>query len=210
MAALTAIASVGPDLRARRLLFEDGTERTTAAAVVRSLCLEEGSVLDTRCIDEELAGAEAEQARERALRLIGYRERSASEVRTRLVDDGYPTAIASRVVSRLQELQLIDDVRFADMWVRGRSSAGYGQRRIRRELAEKGVAEEVVNDLLSGLSEDEELDRALRSLRSRSIGSRAEREKAIRSLLGKGFDMRTALAAVDRRGAATGSGLDDA
>ena len=149
---ITSIEDAGPQRRARRLHFSDGAEpRTTSAAVVRALGLEQGVEFDERSVTE----AEAEQARERALRVLGYRERSTAELVAKLTDDGYPARLAHQIVDRFVELSLLDDTRFAELWARNRVAAGYGRRRIADELARKGVDADVARSALDEVLGDD-------------------------------------------------------
>jgi regulatory protein len=193
------IESVGPDRRARRLFFEDSSEaRVTSAAVLKLLSLDVGSEVDLDQLHAALAEQEPQLARERALQLLGYRERSRAELRQRLLENGYPTGVVDSVVDRFCEVELVDDVRFASAWVRTRASGGYGRRRIARELAEKGVDESIINSALSDELTDDELCRARASLRGRQPRDAKDRQRLVRRLVSRGFEFRTALDAVDR------------
>ena len=113
-----------------------------------------------------------------------------------LRDNGYPDATVGEVVSRFCEVELVDDRRFAFAWVRSRANAGYGRRRILRELAEKGIdddtAQAAVDEELSG----DELSRAREALRHRVPRDAKDRERLVRRLVARGFEVRVALDAV--------------
>ena len=134
------IEHAGPDRRARRLVFsgQEGT-RTTSTAAFKLLGLEEGDEIESADLETLLAEHEPACARERALRVLGYRERSVKELSKRLGDDGYPPAVVQALVERMSELGLVNDERFASAWARARIAAGFGPDRIARELAAKGV-----------------------------------------------------------------------
>jgi regulatory protein len=192
------IESVGPDARARRLVFEDASEpRVTASAALKLLALEAGSAVDPHDLEVELAELEPRLARERALQLLGYRERSRTELRQRLLDNGYPRGVVDGVVERFCEVELVDDARFASAWVRTRVSAGYGRRRVARELAEKGIEGSLIESALDEEMVGDELGRAKDSLRGRRARDPKERERLVRRLVSRGFELRVALEAVD-------------
>jgi regulatory protein len=192
------IESVGPDAKARRLIFEDASEpRVTSAAILKLLALEAGCAVDMEQLRMDLAENEPRLARERALQLLGYRERSCAELRQRLHDNGYPRSVVNDVVDRFCEVELIDDARFASAWVRSRVSAGYGRRRVARELAEKGIDDALIQSALEEEMGDDELRRAMDSLRGRRPRDAKERERLIRRLVSRGFELRVALEAVD-------------
>jgi len=193
------IETAGPDSRARRLVFDDGSDaRMTAAVVVRELGLEPGSRADHDALEAALTAAERRSAKERALRILSARERSAHEVRQRLADDGYPLAIRTAIVERLCELGLIDDERFARLWARSRFAAGYGSRRVLQELAKRGIEADTAQAAVDEAADQaDELTRAIAALRGRDSSNRRERERLIRRLVSRGFELRVAIQAVD-------------
>lgn len=185
------IEIAGPDRRARRLVFSgDAAPRMTSAAVVKALGLADDQAVEICDIET----VERELARDKALNYLGYRERSTYEVMKRLTNDGYPTSLAQGIVARFVELALIDDTRFAELWARTRASAGYGPRRIRTELEQRGIPADMALDI-TATAEGDPVARARQSLRGRVPATRQERERLVRKLVRRGFDLRVALAA---------------
>lgn len=198
-ARITRIECAGPESRARRVVFDDDSSRTTSAAAIRTLGVEEGAEMKQSVLEDALAEIEPDLAKEHAVRLLGHRERSSAELARRLRNAGYPGPIVSAVVARFTELELVDDVRFASMWARSRAASGYGRRRVSRELAEKGIAPETAEPILDELfAEATQTDRAEAALRGARPRTRAEREKLLRRLIARGFDFGTAIAALNR------------
>ncbi|PKQ17314.1 MAG: hypothetical protein CVT67_00445 [Actinobacteria bacterium HGW-Actinobacteria-7] len=197
MLSVEAIEDAGRGSRARRLVFSDTTVRLTSAAVVKEIGLEAGTELDRALLEDQLLDAELRHARERALRLVGYRERSVGELRQKLLDDGYPPSVVDPLVERFIELLLVDDRRYAQMYVRSRRRSGFGDQRIARELSDKGVSAEIRDSAIAECATEEPVARARGILGGRVPADRRERERFIRQLVAKGYDLRTALAAVD-------------
>lgn len=193
------IETAGPDRRARRLVFSDTSEsRLTSASVVRLLGLEEGLEVVQAELEASLKDTESAQARERALRLLGYRERSVQELRKRLIDDGYPTAITDGVIERMTESGLVDDERFARAWARTRAAAGFGSTRVRRELSLKGVDPDLSAEALAeAYAGQDPLASARKLIGNTQLVTRNDRDRAIRKLLRRGYDISTAIRAVD-------------
>ncbi len=200
-ALISRIESVGPDLRARRIFFDsDPDYRTTASTVVKRLALTEGIEVDRAVLETQLATEELPLAKERALKLLGYRERSAFEVHRKLRDSGFPESVCQSVVGRFSEIELIDDERFASAWTRSRRAGGYGERRIARELAEKGVAASLIESALESDERESETDRAFASLRGKTPRDKADGHRLTKRLLGRGFSLSVAREAVGRAG----------
>lgn len=195
---LERIEIAGPGSKARRLVFDDGLDpRMTSAAAVKELGLVSEMVISREDVERSLAEVEPALAKDRALRLLGYREHSASELRRKLQDNGYPRALSDAITQRYVDVELVDDKRFAASWVRSRVSAGYGTRRIKQELAQRGVDPEVIDEAIAdALDPEEEVDRARRALGGRTAPDRAGRDKLVRRLVTRGFSLSVALAAL--------------
>lgn len=84
-----------------------------------------------------------------ALRFLEVRSRSISEVRRRLRLAGYPADLIEGAVTRLVEIGFLDDAAFARAWVESRDRARpRGERALRLELGQKGVARDVTDTAL--------------------------------------------------------------
>ena len=208
---LLRIEDAGPDRKARRLVFDDGSEpRLTSAAAVKTLGLVEGDEISSPDAETALLQVEPSLAKERALQLLGYRDRSSVELARKLGDSGYQQDAVRPIVERFIELGLVDDKRFAEAWVRTRVASGYGSRRIARELAKKGVAASIAETALhTECPEEQRLNMAVRALRG-SVGSdRKARDRLVRRLVAKGYELGIALQAVDQVSAASEDGSGD-
>lgn len=97
-----------------------------------------------------------EQARDVCLRLLTVRARTRAELEAQLTKRGYPDDISAQVLDRLVEVGLIDDVAFAEQWVRERrTNAGKGKRALASELRTKGVDPDVIAQTLDSVDAGE-------------------------------------------------------
>jgi regulatory protein len=86
-----------------------------------------------------------------AYRLCDVRPRSEWELRDRLSRKGFAGSTVSTVVSRLKEQDIIDDHKFAKLWIASRMNTNpKGVIALRKELKEKGVPETVIDAVLTG------------------------------------------------------------
>lgn len=85
-----------------------------------------------------------EKAAERAAAYINIKPRTAFQVRKYLREKGYDGDVIDAVVKQLAEYHYIDDMEYAMMYFRYGFEKGRGLVRIKRELAEKGVAADVI------------------------------------------------------------------
>jgi regulatory protein len=172
--------------------------REGPAAAVKELGLEAGSILSRSTVEEALGEVEYALAKDRALQLLGYREHSAAELRRKLTDTGYPPRVAADVTQRFADIELVDDRRFAVAWTRSRVAAGYGDRRIKHELGQRGIDPGLIDEALTDIVDPErEVDRARSALRGRTAPDRAGRDKLVRRLVARGFSLSTALRALE-------------
>ncbi|CAN5400421.1 recombination regulator RecX [soil metagenome] len=109
-----------------------------------------------------------EQARTVCLRLLTVRARSRAELAGQLEKRGYPEDVSTRVLDRLTDVGLVDDVDFAEQWVRSRHiHAGKGKRALATELRNKGVDGDVITATLDSIDAGAERVRAEQLVQSK-------------------------------------------
>ena len=95
----------------------------------------------------------------RALGLLTARAYSAKDLRRKLVQHGASADEVDDVMQRLQDAGLIDDVKYALAYTRSKLlGAGVSTRRIKQELAQKGIPAAVAGDAIDQVVADEEID----------------------------------------------------
>ncbi|MFN3742153.1 MAG: regulatory protein RecX [Anaerolineales bacterium] len=96
-----------------------------------------------------------EQALQYALRLLTHRPRSQAEVRQRLEQRGWSEKIIEETLERLHQDGLLNDVAFAHSWVENRYIfRPRGRRLLIRELRQKGLDEQTIQDALGDIDEE--------------------------------------------------------
>jgi regulatory protein len=155
-------------------------------------------------------------ARERALQkaldlscaYINRRERTVAEVRSQLERKGVSEADADGAIEALIEQRLVDDERFAHLFVADkRELERWGEERIRRGLSARGIDRELAERALAAApdavvddSRGGELARALELLRHRFPDpprERRDRDRALGMLLRKGYEHELAIDALN-------------
>jgi regulatory protein len=114
--------------------------------------------------EEKIAALQEEDAREaaiqKALRFLGYRARSVSEVRENLQKHAIPEAVIERTLERLQESGLLNDQEFAQAWVENRNTFRPRSRRaLALELRRKGLDDDVIQQTLEQTVDESSLAR---------------------------------------------------
>jgi regulatory protein len=111
---------------------------------------------------EALAGLDRYQrCLNAAIRYLGYRPRSESEVRQRLLKRGFAGDVAEKALARLKEQGLVDDAAFARFWKENRESFSPRSRRLTAlELRRKGLATDVIEAVIGEIDESDSAYRA--------------------------------------------------
>ena len=87
---------------------------------------------------------------------LSYRARSEAELRRYLNKCGFSNEIIGEIITRLKEQGLVDDLAFAQFWRDSRlSSKPRSKRLIARELKEKEVAQETIEQATGDINDEE-------------------------------------------------------
>ena len=151
--------------------------------------LHEDEEIDEDLIQNVLLAKEKQQIRNRAYRLLHYRNRATKELRDRLLKVGFEQALIQEVIDEMIENNTLDDKNFAEAFV-----ADYTKLRtkgnifIRRELTKKGVAGDIIESLVKNRDEKSIADDYMRrKLSHLDITKPKDRQKALRRMLTHGF-----------------------
>ncbi|GAA2379528.1 recombination regulator RecX [Streptomyces coeruleofuscus] len=181
-----------PDGRGR------GRRRRFGAAVAE----DGGSLSSSRAEQGEPPGDPVEQARAICLRLLTGTPRTRKQLADALRKRQIPDDAAEEVLSRFEEVGLINDSAFAEAWVESRHHGrGLARRALARELRTKGVDSTLIDEAVSQLDSEQE-EATARELVARKLRSTRglDRDKRLRRLAGmlarKGYSEGLALRVV--------------
>lgn len=176
-----------------------------------------GSSVSSRAETEEPQDP-VEQARNICLRLLTGTPRTRKQLADALRKREIPEEAAEEVLSRFEDVGLIDDGSFAEAWVESRHrSRGLARRALVQELRTKGVDSGLIDEAIEQLDPEQEEETA-RELVARKLRSTRglERDKRLRRLAGmlarKGYGEGMALRVVRQALAEEGEeteGLDE-
>lgn len=125
-------------------------------------------------------------ARKLALRRLDRRSYSRAELTEYLLGKEVGESAVKEVMDRFEEVGLINDRAYAEMWVRYRhENRKLSKRAISIELRRKGVAEHLIDDALQAIDIDKEYEaaRQLAVKKARSLGN-VDRRTAYRRVAG--------------------------
>ena len=154
-----------------------------------SLGLRVGQEFDEGELEKLKKSAIEDKAYMRSLDLIMRRQRSEWEVRDYLKRKDYESETVEKIVNRLSNSGYIDDKKFAEAWVNNRRLLkATSKRKLRLELKQKRVSDEVISEVIS---EDETDERqVLKDLiaKKRSQTRYQDDQKLIAYLMRQGFN----------------------
>jgi regulatory protein len=157
--------------------------------------LEVGSEIDQSFIDEVLTAEEIQKTMDSALRLLSFRIRSEHELRTRLRLKGYEDNWIELALEKLRSYQYVNDESFARTLAKDRQQVKkLGQRGLKAELKQKGINQEIIDDVVDELCTDEkELEQAIElcEKKLRTISGKDSlpkiKQKLVQFLIRKGY-----------------------
>jgi regulatory protein len=133
-------------------------------------------------------------AKEKVRNYISYRERSKKEIINYLASKDIQEELAKKVLDDFEKTELVDDKRFALSWIKNRNKFNpKGKFALKMELKGKGVDETEIENLLQGVDEKENAQKALEKAIKKYGKKSASKKKIVEYLLRRGFELQTAL-----------------
>lgn len=162
-----------------------------------------GKIVSAEDLQILLEEAEIGKLMERMYGLFGRRQRSEKEIRDylkqlsfkrKVKDQGEITDLmAETLIEKLKGKGLINDLEFAKAWVESRSKRK-GSNALKSELFNKGIDREIIEQVLSeGTNEENQEKVAIKLLERKmkiwkNLPEIEFKQKALRFLIGRGFD----------------------
>lgn len=134
-------------------IFIDGSYAFSLAEITAAW-LKIGQELTPEDIARLDAEDTVEKAKQSAYSFISYRPRSTAEVRQNLLKKEYDETIIEQVITRLTELNLLNDREFARFWIEQRETfKPRSQMALRQELHQKGLSRELIDAAVADVDE---------------------------------------------------------
>ncbi len=138
-----------------------------------------------------------------ALAFLGYRPRSAQEIRRRLARKEVPPSVVDAVLDRLHAWRLVDDEAFARYWIEQRQTfRPRGTRLLKAELRQRGVSVELAASVAeeTDVTADDDAYRAAakKARQLAALDERTFRTRLSQFLGRRGFDWDTIAPTVER------------
>ncbi|MDQ0686677.1 MULTISPECIES: recombination regulator RecX [Streptomyces] len=145
-----------------------------------------GASSSSRAEKEQPSGDPAERARAICLRLLTGTPRTRKQLADALYKREIPDDVAEEVLSRFEEVGLINDGAFADAWVESRHHGrGLARRALAQELRTKGVDPELIEEAVGRLDSEQEEETARELVARKLRATRGlDRDRRLRRLAG--------------------------
>lgn len=135
---------------------------------------------------------ERSKAIEKALDTLARADRTRAEISDRLTKGGFDTQTTTEVLESLEEWGYLDDERLAQRQTRKLAEESHlGRLRIAAKLQQRGLEPELVEQIISTVSDEGERNRALKLLTKKFTTDPKDIPKAARHLASRGFDEET-------------------
>lgn len=130
------------------------------------------------------------RAKDRALYILERSDKTKKQIVDKLNESYYPECIIDKVINFLMNYGYIDDVRFAENYVKMKRTSK-SRRKIEGELIQKGISIEIIKNSFDDSMDDYEFDVLMKLLNKSKykmmISDKNNRQKVFASMLRRGF-----------------------
>lgn len=149
--------------------------------------LKVGSEITKEKLEKMQAESETEKATEKALSLLERQKYTKKQIRTKLLQKGYLFATIDEVIKKLEEYGYISDADFAESFLH--SATTKSTKEIKYSLLQKGVSEQVINQVLenSEVDETEKIQNLAQKFMRYKEDTPENKKKLVAYLYRKGF-----------------------
>ena len=176
--------------------FDDGSTMRLYRQTVEDFGLFDGMELSDDVLNKLRSAAEEMSAKMRAVRIVSATNVSKKDLQNRLIAKGENPESAENAVAWMEELNLIDDKKTAELIVQRCASKGYGVSRAKQALYEKRIPKEYWDEALSAYPDQTDAIISFLHSRIQELNEPKSKKRVIDALLRKGHsygDVRRAL-----------------
>ena len=177
--------SANPDRVGRYYVkFEDGSTLRLYRQTMEDYAIFVGREMDDNEIERLHTDAGKMSAKMRATRILASTDVSKRDLKQRLIQKGENPEHSAEAVAWLEDLNLVDDARTAEILVRRCAAKGYGLARAKQMLYEKRIPKEYWDDALADYPDQSEY--IVSYLEKTDISDSKSARKAIDALICRG------------------------
>lgn len=179
------------------ITLEDENVYFISKDIVYNNGLRKGDEITNEFIDELIRENQKYFIKERAYRYLSRRMHSYYELKIKLLQKNYDKKLIEEVLNELKENKLINDKEFAGLYIDERlRKKKIGIVKIRAELMKKGINRQIIDELLNGFENNDEMreniflitQKKINQLKSRNLDNKQIKQKLFSFLMNKGYD----------------------
>ncbi|MDU6264784.1 MAG: regulatory protein RecX [Anaerocolumna aminovalerica] len=153
--------------------------------------LQENEQISDKVYEEIIENTVLRRAKQKAMAILKYMDRSEQELRQKLKQSDYTETIIEAAIEYVKKFHYLDDERYAMNYIRFKKNTK-SKRQLQTELSQKGIRKEYIDLAFQEEYDDEEL--AIQKAVSKKTSdvdslSQEEKMKLASSLYRKGFKM---------------------
>ncbi len=187
------------------ICFDDGEFITLDYRTILDNGLRKNDLFDEEKKERLLAESIFLKAKDSAFRYLSKRLHSASELRTKLIRKGYHQEIINKVIEELKQKSLLDDEKFAKVFIEERSiKKKIGIYKLKAELFKKGIDRNIVEKVLLDIDPVSNYENAqalvkkkIKFLETKTIDKKKLKVKLFSFLRSRGFESEIILKALN-------------
>ncbi|MDD3173738.1 MAG: regulatory protein RecX [Herbinix sp.] len=165
---------------------------------IENFGLKEETVISQTCYEKILEDTVYRRAKQKALAILKFMDRTEQELRIKLTDAGYPEDIVKNTLAYVAEYGYLNDERYTASYVRARMNSK-SKLVIKTELLHKGISKDIIDEIFQSeydnteSNEDAELTAIRKAVAKKTKSpetlSPGEKQKLMASLYRKGFEI---------------------
>lgn len=198
-----------------QLTFSDSTTLKINSDLHRKYNFTAGEQINKSFFEQLIKENHYIEAKVSALRLLSIRNHSSNELRQKLLKKKFPEDIINQVINELNDLNYIDDKKFADQFYNELIGKFFGPLKIKNEMVKRRIDKKIVDEILHNYFNDVNFQKEiiLQYLKKNkfpvSIKSKNELQKIYNHLIGRGFSSESILKSLKEKfGRVNEEGID--
>lgn len=143
-----------------QIRFDTGVEATFYRGDISGLGLSDGGAVSDDVYHHLLNEVLGKRAKKRAMYLLEQMDRTESQLRDKLMQNGYPQECVDDAIDYVKSFHYLDDYRYACTFIRY-SKEKHSKGQLTMKLMQKGLSRELISDALEEEYDSDEFEQIL-------------------------------------------------
>jgi regulatory protein len=176
-------------LHLTKISLSNGEEVLIDNDVCRDNYLKKGDEISEEKLNDLVFQSQYQRAKSRAVWYLDRKDRTAKDLYNKLCLAGFDKKAVAKVIARLQEVGLIDDLRFAENYASRLMEGNVSKREALQKMLQKGVPYDMAKDVLAECDSDEgaQIEALINKKYRTKLIVEGGKEKVYAALIRKGF-----------------------